>query len=194
MRYYLVASLATVLTIASTSEARSQAIDLRPAAGAFIPTGDQLKAMDRGALLGIGVGVAFHPMVSVVANGTYIASHDKTRPTEEFIGIYQFDIGAEGGLAPMGVFRSFMLRPYAGVGVGMRRYSPTAYALESVTKGLGYGAIGLESPFARGGVRLGLRANLSKFEGFEEDAPVTFDRDSQKLDLALEFGVRVRIR
>jgi hypothetical protein len=94
----------------------------------------------------------------------------------------------------MNVYRAFALKPFGGVGVGMRRYSPTSFALDPVTKALGYGAIGLEAPFPKGGVRLGMRANISKFEGFETDAPAVFDRDSQKIDFAVEFGVRVRIR
>jgi hypothetical protein len=194
MRYYLVASLATVLTIGSTNEARSQAIDIRPAAGAFIPTGDQLRAIGRGAVLGVGVGVAVHPMVSVVANASYITSSDQSRPTQDYVSIAQFDIGAEGGLSALSVYRGFMLKPYGGLGIGMRRYSPTVRVHEAVNKGVGYAGLGVEIPFERGGLRLGARANMSKFEGFDPDATVSFDRDSQKLDFSVELGVRVRIR
>jgi hypothetical protein len=194
MRYYLVASLATVLTIGSTSEARSQSIDIRPTAGAFIPTGDQLRAIGRGAVLGFGVGVALHPMVAVVGNAAFITSSDQSRPTEDYVGIYQFDIGAEGSAPAFGVYRGFTLKPYGGIGIGMRRYAPNVRVLEAVNKGLGYGALGLEFPFDRGGLRLGGRVNISKFEGFDDTATVDFDRDSQKMDFSIELGVRVRIR
>jgi hypothetical protein len=192
MRYYLVvASLAMVVAVdAAAAQTAPKKLDLRPTVAAYLPMGDQADALGKAVALGFGVGYALRPTVSIVGNFAWAPSHDLTRPTEDFVGLYQLDLGAEANLGDYlpGIF----VRPIIGAGAGFRRFSPVAKAQEAINKPVFHATIGLEIPFDQVFFRVAARNNFVNYAGLDpEDSPVP---DGMKHDILLDFVIRVPLR
>lgn len=138
------------------------AFELRPAVGAFIPTGSMRRDFQDAMLVGAQGGFEFSPNLHLLLGGFW------SRNTTQFSSlpsrtadIWQLDAGAEVNLImPMG--RAWFVRPFAGGGAGLRMYDYRSFATN--TCGAVYGAAGTEFQRFTGAIRLEARDYVTCFE------------------------------
>ncbi len=182
-------ALALVTTPAQAQRADRLAIELRPFAGAFIPTGDQRDVLDDAALLGAQLGVAVHPNVTLLGSFGWAPSADKTLATDNTVDLYQYDLGIElHAFRPLGA-TGWRFKPFAGAGLGGRTYHYRDQVFDAQSYFAGYGALGAELQSGRFGVRLEGRDYLSNFRGLRGD-----EASSTRNDVTLALGISYRFR
>lgn len=149
-------ALVAVAIAASAVPARAQGLDdgsanltgafeLRPFAGAYIPTGDQRDLLEDAVLA--GVQGTYHLIPALAITGTFAWSPSEDRPglatlDGETLDIFQYDIGAEARGAGWIQGESWDLTPFVGLGIGGRTLSYRDLDVDSNTNVAGYGAVG----------------------------------------------------
>lgn len=145
---------------APQARADAQRVAVHVLLGAFLPTGDNRRAL--GDAPYIGAQVAFRVRPSIALVGGLAASQTTDRrigPGERGVTLWQYDMGVE--LAPWISAPAYNIRrsvvPFVGTGIGGRTYDYTRRALERHDALVGYVSAGAELR-PRAGRRAGLRA------------------------------------
>jgi hypothetical protein len=162
--------------------------EVRPFVGAFIPTGDQAGVLDGAVLTGAQVAVEAADMLHIVGTFAFTGPNfDKQVVTSGHMHVFQFDVGGEL-FRSMDISNDWMLRPFVGAGVGMRRYDPT---VQGITKNYpaGYGALGGEFQMHKIALRFEARDYLSRFKGLSGNDPAT-TRNEVALTAGMAFHLR----
>src|SRR6266540_4264727 len=178
-----VLAVATLLAGATTLSAQARTIrpEIRPFAGAVIPTGDQRNLFLDAPMVGVQTAVELKPSLHVVGTFAWV-------PAQDNVNIFKYDVGVElGFVQPIG--GSWELRPFIGAGVGGRTYAYQASTLSDKTCTAGYGALGTEFQLARTALRLEARDNVYCFR-----SPVAGVSSQTRNDIGLAFGVAYHLR
>lgn len=160
--------LITTLFLAAATTATAQTpttpmLELRPLAGALIPTGDQRDLFKDAAMYGAQVALAYRPNVHFVGSFAWSPGRDRFAISDHKVNVYQYDVGAEYNLTyPLG--SRWELKPFLGAGGGARTYDYEATTLETRTCAAGYGALGTELQYGVVGLRLEARDYLYCFK------------------------------
>lgn len=139
--------------------ADAQRVSLHALLGAFLPTGDNRRALGSAAYIGAQGALRVRPRVALVAG--IAASQTKDRriaSDEDGLTLWQYDVGVEvAPWIPALSRHERSLVPFIGTGIGGRTYDWTQRALERHHALAGYVSTGAE---LRPGVRqrAGLRA------------------------------------
>ena len=162
--------------------------EIRPFAGAIIPTGDQRNLFMDAPMAGISTALELKPSVHVLASFTWVAAQNKYPVSQNNVNIYQYSVGAElGFVKPLGY--RWELRPFAGLGVGGRTYAFQGLGLTDKTCFAGYGALGTEFQIARTALRLEARHNLFCYR-----SPVPGVKSQTRSDIGLSLGIAYHLR
>ncbi len=150
-------------------------LELRPFAGAFVPTGDQRDLLEDAVFTGGQLAYRLHRNVSVVGTFAWAPTTDKTtwgpagaRRRDEAVDLYQYDLGVEGRLPELVASAAWSLSPFGTLGAGGRTYDYRDVAgADARTNFVGYVGAGAElAPRGgRWGVRVEARDHVSAFKG-----------------------------
>ena len=156
--------LAAVLALQATMAQAQVTPEVRPFAGAYVPTGDQADLLKSSFL--VGVQGAFEVNESLHLVGTL--GYATPRPDRPTIGndvkIYQYDVGAElFRIIPFTSGDDWTFRPFAGAGLGARTHDRSD--IDAQTYLAGYGALGAEIQLRHVALRLEARDYVTRFKG-----------------------------
>jgi hypothetical protein len=182
--------LAALALGASTLAAQRTPIkpELRPFAGAVIPTGELRKLFLDAPMAGISAAAELKPTVHVLGTFTWVPAQNKYGVAQNNVNIFQYTVGAElGFVTPLA--GNWELRPFAGVGVGGRTYAFQGVGLADRTSFAGYGALGTEFQIARTALRLEARDNVIRYR-----SPVPGVSAKTRNDVGLSLGVAYHLR
>jgi hypothetical protein len=187
MRTLILTGAFLVTASAASAQMRPQRfLEIRPEAGAMIPTSHQRDLFDDAASIGLQTAYELKPSLHLVASFGWMPAKHKLATLDKDVNVFSYDVGAEFNLIiPMG--ERWELKPFLGLGAGARTYDYDAPSLGTHTSPAGYATGGTE--FQRGitALRLELRSYL-----YEYDHPVR-DEKLTRNDLALSVGVAFHV-
>ena len=184
-----VLSGALVTTSANAQEPvtlRSNGFELRPYAGAYIPTGDQRDLLKDAVLVGGQASYRILPQLAITGTVGWSPSKDRITPGDETIDLWQYDLGAELRAPSWRSWGTLDFTPFVGLGGGGRTYNYRDLDVDSKTNVAGYGVLGGELGFGRLGVRLEARDYVSRFKPFDGGDAKT------RNDVTVATGVTLR--
>jgi hypothetical protein len=191
-----VVTIAALALFAVRAEAQTTPIyrpfELRPFAGAFVPTGEHRDLLEDAVLVGAQASYAFNSNVALVGSFGWSPSKNRTLVSSNKVDLYQYDLGVEGRLDNLTPGSAARTQPYAALGIGGRTYDRRGLKdAKTQTNFLAFGAVGLELAQARGplGLRLEVRDNITSFKGL--DGALTSRK--ARNDLQFSAGITVRI-
>jgi hypothetical protein len=174
---------------ASAQSARvyeTRGFELRPYAGAYIPTGDQRDLLKDAVLVGAQASYRLIPQLALTGTFGWAPSKDRITAGNQTLDLFQYDLGLEGRAPAWWASSSggVTFTPFAGLGVGGRTYDYRDFDASSKTNVAGFGALGGELGFGRAGARLEARDYVSRFEA------LTGDSDAKtRNDVTLALGL-----
>ncbi len=182
-----------LLTAASAAVAQSPVppqIELRPVAGAYIPTGVQRDLFKDAAMFGVQGALEVRPNFHVVGSFAWSPGHDRFGLAEDRVNLFQYDAGVEyGPVVPLG--RNWEWKPFAGVGAGARTYDYRATELDTNTCFSGYGALGTEFQYGVTALRIEARDYLYCYKHPILDESKTRNEVGLSAGIAYHFGRRI---
>jgi hypothetical protein len=145
----------------------SSGFELRPYAGAFIPTGKQRDLLRDAVLVGGQASYRLNPNVAVTGTLGWSPSKDRITPGDQKLDVWQYDLGAELRAPSWITSGALDFTPFAGLGAGARTYDYRDLDVDAKTNFAGYGVLGGEFGFGRIGWRLEARDYVSQFKPFD---------------------------
>lgn len=145
----------------------SKGFELRPYAGAYIPTGDQRDLLKDAVLVGGQASYRILPQLAITGTVGWSPSKDRITPGDETIDLWQYDLGAELRAPSWQRWGTIDFTPFVGLGGGGRTYNYRDLDVDSKTNVAGYGVVGSELGFGRFGLRLEARDYVSRFKPFD---------------------------
>jgi hypothetical protein len=184
---FVVAALALGATALAAQTPRLRP-EIRPFAGANIPTGELRDLFMAAPMVGVSTALELKPSLHVLATFAWVAGQNRFPVAQNNVNIYQYNVGIElGFVQPLG--GRWELRPFAGMGVGARTYVYQGLGLKDRTCAAGYGALGTEFQFARTALRLEARDNVFCFR-----SPIAGVSSETRNDIGLSLGIAYHLR
>jgi hypothetical protein len=169
----LAAAVFALSSLVITSNARGQDVvgsrgfELRPYAGAYIPTGDQRDLLEDAVLVGAQASYRIFPQLAITGTLGWSPSKDRISVGNEKIDLYQYDIGAELRAPSWFTSGAWDFTPFAGLGFGGRTYDYRDLDVDAKSNIAGFGVLGGELGFGRAGLRVEARDYVSRFKPFD---------------------------
>ena len=186
MAFAVAGLLATAAALAA--QAPKMKPEIRPFAGAIIPTGDQRDLFLDAPMVGVSAALELKPTFHVLGTFGWVAAQNRYPVSQNNVNVFLYTIGAElGFVKPFA--GNWELRPFAGVGVGGRTYAYQGLGLEDQTCTSAYGAVGTEFQLARTALRIEARDNVFCFK-----SPVSGVSSKTRNDIGLSLGVAYHFR
>lgn len=185
----LVVAVATLCLVATALPAQTSKVkpEIRPFAGAMIPTGELRNLFLDAPMFGVSTAVELKPTVHVLATFAWVPAQNKYGVAQNNVNVFQYTVGAElGFVTPLA--GNWELRPFAGLGVGARTYAFQG-GLKDRTCFAGYGALGTEFQIARTALRLEARDNVFCYR-----SPISGVSSKTRNDVGLSLGVAYHLR
>ena len=183
--------LAVALSAAATAlpaQTWSPALELRPFAGASIPTGTQRDFFKDAALFGLSGAIEMKPTFHVLGSFSWTDGKNKYNVSNLNVDIFSYDAGFELG-AIQALTAGWEMKPFFGLGAGARSYRFSSDQLSNKTCALGYGALGSEFQISNLALRLEARENVFCYR-----SPVIGEKSKTRTDLGLSFGIAYHVR
>ncbi|HET7224563.1 MAG TPA: hypothetical protein VFK69_02525, partial [Candidatus Eisenbacteria bacterium] len=178
-RNLFIAALLGCLVIGGATAAFAQMIpEVRPFAGAFVPTGKQRDVLKDTWMIGAQGGVEMAQRLHAIATLAWAANPGGNDPS-----VFDYNAGIEA-FQPIDMSMNWQVRPFAGLGLGARTYVGHGDNTGSETQFAGYGALGTEFQIRRIALRIEGRDYLSRFKGLNGT-----DRARTGNDLTFSGGV-----
>ena len=182
-----VAALCASATALPAQSARVRP-EIRPFAGAIIPTGSQRDLFKDAPLVGVQGAVELKPSLHLVGTFAWVPGQNKFAVAQDNVSIFAYDVGAELGFV-RSLGGAWELRPFIGAGAGARTYSYQASTLATRTCAAGYGALGTEFQRGRTALRVQARDNVFCFK-----SPIAGVSSQTRNDIGLSFGLAYHLR
>ena len=141
--------------------------ELRPYAGAYIPTGQQRDLLKDAVLVGGQASYRFTPQLAVTGTLGWAPSEDRVTPGNQKLDLWQYDLGGELRAPSWIQSGALDFTPFVGLGAGARTYNYRDLDVDSKTNFAGYGVLGGELGFGRLGLRVEGRDYVSQFKPFD---------------------------
>ena len=162
--------------------------EIRPFAGAMIPTGGQRALFGDAAVAGLQVALELKPSLHLLSTFTWSPGHERFGLGSDRVTILEYNVGVEFGFVEPLAGR-WELRPFIGAGLGGRSYAYEASALADRHCNAAYGAVGAEFQLARTALRLEVRDHAYCFR-----SPVAGVSSTGANDIGLSLGVAYHLR
>ena len=132
----------------------SSGFEIRPYAGAFIPTGQQRDFLKDAVIAGGQASYRVLPQLAFTGTIGWSPSKDRVTPGDQTVDVWQYDLGAELRAPSWLTSGAWDFTPFAGLGAGGRTYNYRDLDVDTKSNFAGFGAIGGELGFGRIGVRV----------------------------------------
>ena len=162
-RTIFVAAAFLATATALPAQGRKAIPEIRPFAGASIPTGAQRDLFKDAPIVGLEAAVELKPSLHLLGSFGWVPGQNKYGVTKDNVSIFQYDVGLELSLV-RSLSDHWLFKPFVGVGGGARTYSYQASTLSSRTCAAGYGAVGTEFQVGRTAFRVEGRDNVFCFK------------------------------
>ena len=184
----LALSSVTALSAASAQNVvASRGFEVRPYAGAYIPTGDQRDLLEDAVLVGAQASYRILPQLAITGTFGWSPSKDRVSVGNQKLDLYQYDIGAELRAPSWFTSGAWDFTPFAGLGVGGRTYDYRDLDdVDAKTNVAGFGVLGGELGFGRTGLRIEARDYVSQFK------PFTGGDSKTRNDVTVAAGLTLR--
>jgi hypothetical protein len=161
-------------------------LELRPTAGAVLPTGDQRDLFDDAASFGAQLAWEYKPDLHFVGAFGWSPTRHHLAMTDGDVNVFTYDVGVEFNLVrPMGP--RWELKPFVGVGAGARTYDYAEPGVDAETCQSGYATLGTEFQRGFAALRLEARDYLYCYKN-----PV-LDRNETRNEVGLSLGVAFHV-
>jgi hypothetical protein len=180
------AVLALGVPAAGAQMADAPMLELRPYAGAWIPTGDARDRFDDEPILGAQLALQVRPRTRLVGGIGLVPAEADYSVTDRAVTIVQVDAGLEWDFAR--AIQWARLRPFLGLGAGGRSYLYGDGALKDRTCLAGHGAVGSDARIGPTKVRFEVRGNVYCFK-----FPVGGAQSRTRSDLTIAVGLPFRV-
>jgi hypothetical protein len=161
--------------------------EVRPYAGAYIPTGKQRDLLKDAVLVGGQASYRLNPQFAVTGTVGWSPSKDRITPGDQKLDVWQYDLGGELRAPSWITSGALDFTPFVGLGAGARTYNYRDLNVDSKTNFAGYGVLGGEVGFGRVGWRLEARDYVSQFKPFEGGDSKTRNDVTVATGLTLKF-------
>jgi hypothetical protein len=161
--------------------------EIRPYAGAFIPTGKQRDLLRDAVLVGGQASYRIIPELALTATVGWSPSKDRITPGDQKLDVWQYDLGAELRAPSWVTWGPADFTPFIGLGAGGRTYSYRDLDVDSKTNVAGFGVLGGELGFGRIGWRVEARDYVSQFKPFDGGDSTTRNDVTVATGLTLKF-------
>jgi hypothetical protein len=185
-------ALAAALLVAGTTVLAAQSPknrpEIRPFAGANIPTGNQRDLFLDAPLFGVQAALELKPTFHLLGSFGWVASQSHYPVVNNNVSIFQYDVGVEFDMVrPLG--GNWEFKPFIGVGGGARTYSYKGVGLADKTCAAGYAALGTEFQIGPTALRFEARDNVFCYR-----SPVAGVASHTRNDVGLALGVAYHLR
>jgi hypothetical protein len=189
MRRITLAAAALALgAVALPAQTRKPVPEIRPFAGASIPSGAQRDLFKDAPMFGAQAALELKPNLHLIGTFGWVPGHTKYPVADDAVDLFEYNVGAELGLVrPMG--GGWQFKPFLGLGAGARTYNYQAKDLTTETCTAGYGAAGTEFQVGRTALRAEARANVFCFQPPEPGA-----KKATRNDVGLNIGLAYHFR
>jgi hypothetical protein len=185
----LVLALLALGATASQAQTRWQMKpEIRPFAGAYVPTGAQRDVLKDALVVGSQVALEVNETAHLVGTFAWSQSKDRLLTRKNSVNLYQGDVGGE-------YFRSYdvgsnwMLRPFGGLGVGVRAFDYKDIKAHAKGYLSGYGSAGTELQSGAIAIRLEARDYVYRMRGLSGN-----EAWKNRNDLAFLGGIAWHLR
>jgi hypothetical protein len=165
----------------------SNGFEIRPYAGAFIPTGDQRDLLKDAVIAGGQASYRILPQLAITGTLGWSPSKDRVTPGDQTVDVWQYDLGAELRAPSWLTSGAWDFTPFAALGAGGRTYNYRDLDVDSKSNFAGFGGIGGELGFGRIGVRVEGRDYVSQFKPFDGGDSKTRNDVTVAAGLTLRF-------
>jgi hypothetical protein len=165
----------------------SNGFELRPYAGAYIPTGPQRDLLKDAVIVGGQASYRIVPQLALTGTLGWSPSKDRITPGDQTLDVWQYDLGAELRAPSWLTSGAWDFTPFVGLGGGGRTYNYRDLDVDSKTNVAGYGTLGGEIGFGRIGLRIEGRDYVSQFKPFEGGDSKTRNDVTVAAGLTLRF-------
>jgi hypothetical protein len=164
----------------------SSGFEIRPYAGAFIPTGQQRDFLKDAVIVGGQASYRIVPQLALTGTLGWSPSKDRITPGDQTLDVWQYDLGAELRAPSWLASGAWDFTPFAGLGAGGRTYNYRDLDVNSKTNFAGFGTLGGELGFGRIGFRVEGRDYVSQFK------PFTGGDSKTRNDVTVAAGLTLR--
>jgi hypothetical protein len=164
----------------------SSGFEIRPYAGAFIPTGQQRDFLKDAVIVGGQASYRIVPQLALTGTLGWSPSKDRVTPGDQTLDVWQYDLGAELRAPSWLASGAWDFTPFAGLGAGGRTYNYRDLDVNSKTNFAGFGTLGGELGFGRIGLRVEGRDYVSQFK------PFTGGDSKTRNDVTVAAGLTLR--
>jgi hypothetical protein len=164
----------------------SSGFEIRPYAGAFIPTGQQRDFLKDAVIVGGQASYRIVPQLALTGTLGWSPSKDRITPGDQTLDVWQYDLGAELRAPSWLASGAWDFTPFAGLGAGGRTYNYRDLDVNSKTNFAGFGTLGGELGFGRIGLRVEGRDYVSQFK------PFTGGDSKTRNDVTVAAGLTLR--
>jgi hypothetical protein len=164
----------------------SNGFELRPYAGAFIPTGQQRDFLKDAVIVGGQASYRIVPQLAITGTLGWSPSKDRITPGDQTLDVWQYDLGAELRAPSWVRSGSWDFTPFVGLGGGGRTYNYRDLDVDSKTNVAGFGTLGGELGYGRIGLRVEGRDYVSQFK------PFTGGDSKTRNDVTVAAGLSLR--
>jgi hypothetical protein len=141
-----------------------KSFQVRVTSGSFAPTGSQRDALESAHVTAAQISWLIRPSLAITGSFSWARSKDLTLTDTPKLDVFTSDLGVETRAVKLFANGPISIRPFAGVGAGMRSYDYRKLAVEGTHNLAGYAAVGAELGLGRVGVRLEARDYVSGFK------------------------------
>lgn len=182
-----VAGLLVAMSASQAQESQPIRLEVRPFAGRYLPTGTQGEDFKPAPTFGLQGALELSSNFHVLASLGWTDGQSKIGALiADGTQMLQYDLGLEvNGMRELGTH--YLLRPFAGVGAGARRYSYKEPGIAASTSPAGYGAVGSELQRGSVALRLEARGYVSRFT-----MPLNPEKHFRN-DMSVMFGLAYHI-
>ena len=177
-----------VATATALAAQDKQTLEMRPFAGALMPTGHQRDLYKDSPLAGMQLAAELKPGLHILGTFVWTAAEDRLSFSDQGVDIFEFNVGVEIGTSEA-LSASWVFKPFVGVGGGARTYRYAEPDITDRTCGEVYGSAGAEFQIANTAFRFEARDNVFCYR-----SPFNVTQQDRRNDVAVTAGVAYHFR
>jgi hypothetical protein len=187
-RLTLLPLAALLIASAAAAQTRKAAMEIRPFAGVYVPTGAQHDIFRIAPMVGVQGALELRPNIHLVGELSWVPANMKVATTNDNAHILSQDLGVEM-LLVRELPNGWLVKPFAGLGGGIRNFLYRANEFTSRGGPAGYGTLGSELEIGSIALRLEARGHIFRYR-----PPMTGSDNVTRRDLSVQLGMAYHLR